>query len=470
MNKKKYAGTVAFYTCAWFVYFAMSWFIVSRNDDFVFKAGIERYGSFIGWVNFFSHNWGGRIIPQGILVLLLQTSEIWFHLLNASMWFILLLYICRVFDYEGMWNRKAEFLVLSFSIFAFIPVSVLAGSVFWKCANVLYLWGTAGMLVAIYPFVCIAKGNRYKRCDLVLAFIACIYTSSFEQGAIFMAAGIIVLLLYDLLKEKKIDRWLCLLAGVSCALTLLFYKMSGNEVRTKAEVLGSFPKFDMFSLPDKILLGIRYAVENSEAQVTVLYVIMVFIVFVSVFRNRRKDKFFKTIAWILIGYFIFCWVIWEGKSITGNDENILERIYLCINVDTVSFTFSFIDALLECIHIGMIALLGCMLVMIILGRVNPLTFISYFGGLATMAVMGFSPTIYASAERPRFIGYLMLLCTVFCCVCDLKHFSVECQEVILCDLIEISTQSKRSGDIQRINNSDKRDGNTLSLSSQSCKM
>lgn len=38
MNKKKYAGTVAFYTCAWFVYFAMSWFIVSRNDDFVFKG------------------------------------------------------------------------------------------------------------------------------------------------------------------------------------------------------------------------------------------------------------------------------------------------------------------------------------------------------------------------------------------------------------------------------------------------
>ena len=56
MNKKKYAGTVAFYACAWFAYFAMSWFIVSRNDDFVFKAGIERYGSFIGWVNFFSHN------------------------------------------------------------------------------------------------------------------------------------------------------------------------------------------------------------------------------------------------------------------------------------------------------------------------------------------------------------------------------------------------------------------------------
>ena len=37
------------------------------------------------------------------------------------------------------------------------------------------------------------------------------------------------------------------------------------------------------------------------------------------------------------------------------------------------------------------------------------------------------------------------------------------------DLIEISTLSKRSGNIQLINNSDKRDGNTLLLSSQSYK-
>ena len=37
------------------------------------------------------------------------------------------------------------------------------------------------------------------------------------------------------------------------------------------------------------------------------------------------------------------------------------------------------------------------------------------------------------------------------------------------DLIEISTQSKHSGNIQLINNSDKRDGNTLLLSSQSYK-
>lgn len=35
------------------------------------------------------------------------------------------------------------------------------------------------------------------------------------------------------------------------------------------------------------------------------------------------------------------------------------------------------------------------------------------------------------------------------------------------DLIEISTLSKCSGNIQLINNSDKRDGNTLLLSSQS---
>jgi|GEM_PF-1012067 len=420
MSKKKYASTIFFYICAWLAYFAMSWFIVSRDDDLVFKAGIERYGSFLGWVKFFSHNWGGRIIPQGILVLLLQVPEIWFHVINASMWLILLIYICRVFDFNRAWNRKAELLVLSFSIFAFIPANVLSGTAFWKCAAVLYLWGAAGTLATFYPFSCVMYGKRYSRFDIVFAFLACIYTSSFEQGAALMTAGAVVLLVYVSLKEKKIDIWLLLLTGTACVFTVLFYKLPGNAVRAKAEVLGQLPKFDMFSVPDRILLGIRYAVENSESQVTILYVMLAFLVFFSVFIFRKKDRFFKAAAWAVLAYFLFCWVIWEGRSIGGSDGNILEKIYLCVNVDTVSFSVSFKDAFLECFHIGMIALLGLMLMMAVPGNINPFIFVSFFGGLATMAVMGFSPTIYASAERPRFIGYFMLLCTVFGVLCDIK--------------------------------------------------
>ena len=59
MNKKKYLSTASFYLCAWLAYFALSYFIVSRSDDLVFRDGINRYGTFTGWIDFFSHNWGG---------------------------------------------------------------------------------------------------------------------------------------------------------------------------------------------------------------------------------------------------------------------------------------------------------------------------------------------------------------------------------------------------------------------------
>lgn len=420
-NRRKCIVNVIFYVLVWLSYFSMSWFIDSRGDDFVFKAGIERYGTFMGWVKFFSHNWGGRVIPQGVLVCLLQVPEIWFHIFNASAWLLLIVYIGRVFDFAGVWNRKVEILLLSFSVFIVIPYGVLNGAVFWKCANVLYLWGTAGTLVVLYPFVCNINGKHYKKFDIILALIACVYTSSFEQAAVFMSAAAMVLFISDLLKNKKINGSLFTLTVLACILTIIFYKFPGNMVRTEAEVLGQFSKFDMFSIADKILLGIRYAVQNSESEVGILYVAMAFIVVVAVNKFRGEDKFFKVASYVILGYFLLCWNVWTSRSITGSDRNILAQIYLCINVDTVSFSFTFLEAMWECIHIVMLAFLGGMLMLINPGRMNPLVFISYCGGLSTMVIMGFSPTIYASGQRPRFIGYLMLICTVFCTVCELNQ-------------------------------------------------
>jgi len=81
------------YAIVYLAFLILSCYMANYGDDFVFKAGIERYGSFFGWVNFFARMWGGRIVPQGILVLLLQLPEIVFHLFDAFAWVLLLIYI-----------------------------------------------------------------------------------------------------------------------------------------------------------------------------------------------------------------------------------------------------------------------------------------------------------------------------------------------------------------------------------------
>ena len=420
MNNKD-SKTISFYVVLWVAFYLLSTFIANYEDDLVFKAGIERYGSFAGWVDFFSHNWGGRVIPQGFLVILLQLPDIFFNAINSSAWVILLRYVCKVFDFSKTFDRKVEIILVLLLIFTIIPSAVLSTAVFWKCAAVLYLWGTACALIVLYPFVCAINNRSFRRTDIIFAILACVYNSSFEQGAVFMSGAIVVLLAYVSLKNKHADKTLVTLTFLSFALTIFFYMTPGNSARMEAEVLGQLPKFDMFSTTDKLLLGIKYTVENSETQVSVLFLILSLIVLASVYKTRQSDKLFKIAAWCVLIYFSLHWVSLLGTTLTGNGDRMLVKMFQCINVDTTSFTFSRKMAALECLHIGLITMLGVLSMFLVPKRVNMLIFISYFGGLATMAVMGFSPTIYASGLRPLFIGCLMLVCTVLCAGCDMIH-------------------------------------------------
>lgn len=420
MNNKK-AQTVSFYVVLWVSFYLLSTFIANYEDDLVFKAGIERYGSFAGWVDFFSNNWGGRVIPQGFLVILLQLPDIFFNAINASAWVVLLMYICKVFDSYEILNREVEIILVSLLVFTIIPFAVLSNAVFWKCAAVLYLWGTACTLVVLCPFVCAINNKPFKKTDAFFAFLACVYNSSFEQGAVFMSGAIFVLMTYSIFKNKRANKVLLTLTFLSCILTIFFYMMPGNSVRTEAEVLGQLPKFDMFSATDKLLLGVKYAIENAESQVSVLFVILSLIVLVSVYKTRKDDKLLKIAALCVLMYFSLRWVSLLGVALTGNGDRILVKMFQCINVDTTSFVFSRKMAALECVHVALITMLGTLSMLIVPKKVNMLIFVSYFGGFASMAVMGFSPTIYVSGLRPCFIGCLMLACTVFSAGCDMIH-------------------------------------------------
>ena len=136
-----------FFLGLYIVYFLLSTCIHNVGDDLVFQKGIEQYGSLHGWIIFFSNNWSGRIIPQGILVALLQFPESIFHMINALMWVLLFTYVVKVYDIHRNFDMKKTIITISILTFSVIPKSVLSQATFWKCANVLYLWGSAMMLI-----------------------------------------------------------------------------------------------------------------------------------------------------------------------------------------------------------------------------------------------------------------------------------------------------------------------------------
>lgn len=390
--------------------------LIDKMDDSNFRDGIANFGNIFAWMKFWAENWSGRVIPQGILVLLMQIPDFGFHLCNAGMWMILLFYTWKILDCRGTVDWKIAMPLLFFGVFALIPVKVLDDSVFWKSANVTYLWGMATLMVAIYPHVALLRGEKYQRRDYVIAVLACLYASGAEQCGALMSGIMICAVLTRLFREHHVGMDILVLTLFSLVLTAFFFLLPGNSVRVRAEILGNFRNFDMFSTLDRVLLGITYTIGRAEREIPELLALLAVFNLAMILKLKRKDKLQELLSWSTAIYFV-CNFFDEMSRQMQEGTTYLSSCFSLVEINTIDFGISRPILLAEIINVGMVVLLG-MNIAWITEQFNILSFSFYFGGLATMWLMGFSPTIYASAERPRFIGYYCLLCCLICLIIE----------------------------------------------------
>lgn len=403
-EKKIIASCLAMYV----LLVAFDFCLLDKMDDSNLRDGIANFGNIFEWIKFWADNWSGRVIPQGILVLLMQIPDLGFHLCNAGMWMMLLFYTWKDLDCFGTVDLKIGMPVLFFGVFALIPVTVLDDAIFWKSANVIYLWGTATLMAAIYPHVASLRDQEYQRRDYVIALFACLYASGAEQCGALMTGIMVCIVIVMLIREHRVEKKLLILTTVSCVLTAYFFLLPGNSVRVRAEILGNFPDFDMFSSLDRVLWGITYAIGHAEREVPELLAFLAVINLVLILGLKRKDKLQEFLSWGTAIYFV-CNFFDEMSRQMQEGTTYLSSWFSLIEINTIDFGISRPTLIAEIINVGMLVLLGMNLAWIT-EKFDVLVFGLYFGGFATMWLMGFSPTIYASAERPRFIGYYCLLC------------------------------------------------------------
>lgn len=405
LNKNK---NLLFYALVWLTFLILSYKMVSQADDLVFAEGITRYDGIAGWAKFFYANWGGRIIPQGILVLILQLPEIVFHLIDAFMWVIFLGYANKIYNFELKKNRNLVMILMAVLIFTIVPSSIITGTLFWKCANVLYLWGTALSFVALYPLVCIWLGEEYKKRDIILAVLAAIYASSFEQIAVFMCIVSVSIAIAIFVRERKISKEVIICTAVIWLFSILFLISPGNSVRTQAEMLWWYQEFGAYSLPDKVLAGICYTLENVEREIPIV-LFGISVLLLSLGWKRKDYSLSQKISLAAVTVYFLLNYLFRLQTIYTGPLEWLGKIFQTVNPDSMNFALSCKAALAELVNIGMIAMMCINIGMVYSGKFDVIGFSSILGAFATIASMGFSPTIYASEGRPRMVGYLIIL-------------------------------------------------------------
>ena len=271
-------------------------------------------------------------------------------------------------------------------------------------------------MVAIYPHVALLRGEKYQRRDYVIAVLACLYASGAEQCGALMSGIMICAVLTRLFREHHVGMDILVLTLFSLVLTAFFFLLPGNSVRVRAEILGNFRNFDMFSTLDRVLLGITYTIGRAEREIPELLALLAVFNLAMILKLKRKDKLQELLSWSTAIYFV-CNFFDEMSRQMQEGTTYLSSCFSLVEINTIDFGISRPILLAEIINVGMVVLLG-MNIAWITEQFNILSFSFYFGGLATMWLMGFSPTIYASAERPRFIGYYCLLCCLICLIIE----------------------------------------------------
>lgn len=409
-----HAEVVRFYAVLYGFLVLFDLCLVSRGDDIYLESGIADCGSLWAWVKFWGTSWSGRVLPQGILVGLMQFPPIVFHLVNAGVWLLLLWGTLRCLDRESVLQKGWGMVLLLGSIFVLIPASVLDDSVYWKCANVSYLWGTAAMMAAILPFVRRMEGRACSGAAKAGAVAACIYAAGFEQSGALMSGLMLCFLIGLCVKERRCDVYSLLLTVLSCTVTALFFFLPGNAVRAGAETIVWFPNYDMYSLPEQLLMGIQYAMANLMQEVPELLLIIALLNLRYVMRAEGQGRLRRGIVFATVVYWgCSCFNTLSGRMQEG--DTYLSGIFSLVDVNTVNFGLSRTAVCGELLAVCMLVLLG-MSTALLGGAFDLLSWGLFFGGLVSMVIMGFSPTIYASAERPRFIGYFCLICCMLTCI------------------------------------------------------
>ena len=99
-----------------------------------------------------------------------------------------------------------------------------------------------------------------------------------------------------------------------------------------------------------------------------------------------------------------------------------EKIFSIISPLNGSLDFSHIEMFFELVNVLMIVILGINIAFFIPMNGNYAPIMSYFLAFASMAAMGFSPTIEASGGRPRFLGFVLLVCAFVSVTADAINF------------------------------------------------
>ena len=376
-----------------------------RLDDAAFMRMYAKDGPDLWiWAQEYWTTWSGRVLPHAVFVVLMNIGPGLVNVINAFMQAACVYLAGMCVIRKPVKRRGFIWSILLVLIMGFFYLGteqpVLEVSAFWKTAAVLYVWGYAAMLFALYPMLKLyLTGDDSPLYMWILSGCAAVYAAGFEQSGGFFAAMGLILILAAAIRTRKISKAALIVWIVGTFFTFIFIMSPGNFIRYSEEILFWFPDFGLLSRSDRLFLGISYTLRYCLTDLSVPVFVTAAMTFVIVCL-RKNNVFMKAAAFLPVAYYglyhIYKVPIFYDYAFPDSVKG---------------FTASnWIAVFFGIFHVFLLTLL---LFMYIDDRLDPVTSAFYAGGLAESVIMGYTPTIIVSMSRCVFFCREILMVPMF---------------------------------------------------------
>lgn len=352
--------------------------------------------------------WSSRVIIEFILCVVLKTSKYLWILLQAGMVTLAGYSISRIFIKD---NKKENNVMLLFMILLY-PLNVMNGAG-WAATTTNYMWPLATCLFSLIPIKKIWNNEKFKWFEFPLYSLALVYAGNQEQTCAILVGTYILFSIFMIIKDKKIHPYMIIQSLIIIASLIFILTCPGNYARNQSEIVDNFKDFEMLTVLDKIGLGFTATNALLVGHGNVIFLMLTSLIVVYIFSNY-KEKLYKVVAIIpLLSVVLLSFIpnttsnifpflvsfkkyfVMEGVMLTAANSNNL--FY------TLPIIFAFIN--FTCVILS--------IMLIFKNLKNNVALLVFLVGLASRLIMGFSPTIFASANRTMiFLEFSMIIVSI----------------------------------------------------------
>ena len=445
-SKRKKVG--CYLLVAAFFIWAHSFTEANFSDDAWFSTMLDQY-SVLGFLNWRFHTWSSRVILEGILVVLAHNDFIVWRVLDILVCLMLVWAISQILDMQE-WHAPL-WITLSLCL---LPVGILypAG---WIATSTNYLWPLTAGMVSLVPLVRSLRGdtaqvdtsNKQLRILKKIASLLMLVVAANQEQIAAVLFGIFLshLIGWYVVKrremaqemnaieyEKKPQVYPFLPELVILLASLVFIVLCpGNTSRNIQEMSSWFPEYPNYSMGERLLMGMLdtvayFGAGRAKQIILIVFVgILILVLHYKYFRwskVRDIDPFKALMRWgfsaifgeavllalVLLGFPVrhmieegrlyhpsFYYDLMANRFLPQHDQCLYQNWQIALELGLYGLAFLAILGLLWAVADSTKEAV-CMIVLMVLA-------------MGSKAMLGFSPTVYASGYRTAFVGSVILL-------------------------------------------------------------